>query len=142
MCFPSIQVSPHANRHHLLKSPIWAQLSKVILIALAIAQVPSSAKADNAREIVGKWEAQQIKAGVVTAKLKSDKPREFFEDGRVVDHGGKQQTGTYRFIDDKTIEITLDGKTEKLAIRILNKSMVTTGHDGTMKVEIKWKRVD
>lgn len=67
--------------------------------------------------------------------------RQFDGAGGVRDRGSLINTGSYKFVSDKELEMTTNGKLEKYRIRIMGDTMVTTRMDGSIEIEEKWKRV-
>src|SRR5690349_3411376 len=76
--------------------------------------------------IIGKWEPQEGKGKVTIEFLKGGKLK--------VTHGTEMIEGTYKFVSDDTVEVTLtigtDTKTEKLKVKVGDKDMETTDAGG------------
>src|SRR5947207_15623009 len=90
-------------------------------LALALAGF-ACADAKPQEAIVGKWEPQEAK-GKATI--------EFFKGGKLkVTDGEKVIEGTYKFVSEDTVEVTLtfgtDTKTEKLKVKVGDKEMEAT----------------
>lgn len=116
------------------------------LLSCAMIFLPAPLLAGNPQEIVGQWEWEDFKVGTAyltpNSKRKLRGLKRFFDGkGGIRDRGSLVNTGSYKFTNEQTLEITSEGKTVQWKVRIVRDSMVLTGMDRSMKVEEKWKRV-
>jgi uncharacterized protein (TIGR03066 family) len=91
----------------------------------------------NSELIVGKW---MPTIGAEKATI------EFTKDGKINvtgEEGGKQvmRSGTYKFIDDKTFEVTIGERPRKVTIKSISASEMVTIDDGGKGKEEKFKAV-
>jgi hypothetical protein len=101
----------------------------LLLAGVALAQ-PKPQEA-----ILGKWESNEKKgdADIKTAL-------EFLRDGRTtmslqITKGGKEVTkhseeGTYKWLDDETIEVTVNKEAEKVKVKVTDKELTITPKKG------------
>jgi hypothetical protein len=102
--------------------------------------------ADNAQEIIGRWEFQEAHIGTTTfttAQGEENLRAEFRKDGTFTEGN---RSGTYRFLNDALLRLTFiengkAGVSKEYQIRITGDSMMTKGADRSkLAPETKYRR--
>lgn len=102
--------------------------ASILLGLILIAAVDAGGDGKPKDLIVGKWSEKE--AGTFTL--------EFTKDGQLsVSVGDKLLKGTYKFVDEKTLEVEINDKNEKnrLTVEKISKQELTLSKDGANKKE-------
>ncbi len=98
-----------------------------------ITNLLGSSKTDElAKKIVGKWEHYDEKRNKTEMEFKSNNSLESFL------NGNKTGTGSYRVIDETTVEVKEAETTVNMKVVITDDSMITSA----MKVNRTWKKIN
>ena len=99
----------------------------VLLLVSCASATPTVKKSD----LIGKW-TEEVAKPIVGLPYKSI---EFFEDDKVII--GDEYTGTYKFLENGNLEVSVNGEVHSGPIKISGKTLTISTTDGLSKNYIK-----